>query len=107
MIGISHPTIAFDQFRLHIEEQLCRIGQLESGQFPLTSREMFRGGESCGFYFCIHGPRSVKLVAVYDRRKQKTIYYGTDGVRRAQESINVLMPSAQRSDSPSPQRRSA
>ena len=61
----------------------------------MTSREMFRGGKSCGFYFCIHGPRSVKLVAVYDHGKQKTIYYGTDGVRRAQESISVLMPAPQ------------
>ncbi|MEL6106750.1 MAG: hypothetical protein AAFU85_11955 [Planctomycetota bacterium] len=59
----------------------------------MTSREMYRGGEACGFYFCIHGPRSVKLVAVYDHGKQKTIYYGTDGVRRAQETINLRMPS--------------
>ncbi|KAA5539310.1 hypothetical protein FYK55_24705 [Roseiconus nitratireducens] len=93
MIGFSPQTIAFDTFCQHVETQLCRIGQLEPGQFPMTRRQLLRSGESCGFYFCIHGPRSVKLTAVYDHRKKTAIYYGTDGGRRRQESIGVALPS--------------
>lgn len=97
MIGFSLQTVSFDHFCRHVEVYLCRIGQLEPGEFPMTRRQVSRGGESCGLYFCVHGPRSVKLTAVYDHRKKTTIYYGTDGVRRSQESISVQLPSAQRS----------
>ncbi|WP_182865931.1 hypothetical protein [Stieleria mannarensis] len=95
MIGFSSQTISFDKFCRHVEAYLCRLGQLEPGQFPMTRRQVLRGGESCGLYFCVHGPRSVKLTAVYDHRKKTTIYYGTDGVRRSQESISVKLPSPQ------------
>lgn len=92
MIGFSPQTVSFDKFCQHVEKQLCRIGQLECGQFPMTRREVSRGGKSCGVYFCIHGPRSVKLTAVYDHRKKTTLYYGTDGVRRNQEMMTVALP---------------
>lgn len=94
MIGFSPQTVSFERFCRHVEAQLCRIGQLEPGQFPMTRRQVLRGGQSCGFYFCVHGPRSVKLTAVYDHKRKTTIYYGTDGVRRGQESILVKLPSA-------------
>lgn len=61
----------------------------------MTRRQVLKGGQSCGFYFCVHGPRSVKLTAVYDHQRKNTIYYGTDGVRRGQESISVLLPAPQ------------
>ena len=59
----------------------------------MTRRQVLKGGQSCGVYFCVHGPRSVKLTAVYDHKRKTTIYYGTGGVRRGQESISVLLPS--------------
>lgn len=93
MIGFSPQTVSFEKFCRHVEACLCRIGQLEPGQFPMTRRQVLRAGESCGLYFCVHGPRSVKLTAVYDHKRKTTIYYGTDGVRRSQESISVTLPS--------------
>ncbi len=95
MIGYSSNTVSFEKFCLHVESYLCRLGQLEPGQFPMTRRKVSRGGKSCGLYFCVHGPRSVKLTAVYDHQTKTTIYYGTDGVRRDQESISVRLPSLQ------------
>ncbi|TWU02471.1 hypothetical protein Pla52n_35210 [Stieleria varia] len=92
MIGFSHQTVAFDQFRLLVEKRLCDFGQLEPSQFPMTQREVVRGGKSCGFYFCVHGPRSVKLTAIYDALKKQVIYYGPDGIRRHSESIHVSLP---------------
>ena len=93
MIGFPSQIVSFDQLCQLVEKRLCGIGQLEEGQFPMTRREVSRGGEVCGIYFCIHGPRSVKLTAVYDCLQKSMIYYGTDGVRRTQESINVKLPS--------------
>jgi hypothetical protein len=93
MIGLTTPTVSFQRFCQHVESRLCQLGQLEPGQFPMTRRPVLRGGKSCGVYFCVHGPRSVKLTAVYDHRRKTTIYYGTDGVRKAQEPISVTLPS--------------
>ncbi|MCD0463252.1 hypothetical protein [Roseiconus lacunae] len=93
MIGFSTQAVPFDQFCCHVEKTLCHIGGLEPGQFPMTRRNVSRGGQSCGMYFCVHGPRSVKLTAVYDHQKKITIYYGTDGVRHTNEPINVRLPS--------------
>ncbi len=59
----------------------------------MTRRPVLRSGKHCGMYFCIHGPRSVKLTAVYDAVSKMLIYYGADGTRRGQESVNVRMPS--------------
>lgn len=81
MIGFSSKQIDFDTLRCTVEKKLCEIGNLEPHQFPMTGREVVKGGKTCGFYFCVHGPRSVKLTAVCDLTKKMVIYYGTDGVR--------------------------
>lgn len=69
-----------------IERRLCEIGNLVSGQFPMTSRPLIRAGKPVGNYFCVHGPRSVKLTAIHDIRDNQIIFYGSDGVRRTCEA---------------------
>jgi hypothetical protein len=71
-----------------IESRLCELGNLVSGQFPMTQREVIRGGRNVGIYFCVHGPRSVKLTAIYDVPQNQVILYGSDGLRK--ESLHVL-----------------
>jgi hypothetical protein len=71
-----------------IESRLCELGNLVTGQFPMTQREVIRGGRNIGIYFCVHGPRSVKLTAIYDVPKKQVILYGSDGLRK--ESLCVL-----------------
>ena len=85
MIGLSAQTIGFDSLRETIERRLCDLGALVTNEFPMTQREIVRGGKICGLYFCVHGPRSVKLTAIADLQNQTMIFYGSDGVRR--ESI--------------------
>jgi hypothetical protein len=82
MIGLSARTIDFNLLRETVERQLCEIGHLEPKQFPMTQREVVRAGQTCGLYFCVHGPRSVKLTAIADLQNQTVIFYGSDGIRR-------------------------
>lgn len=89
MLGLSAQKIDFDTLRRRVELRLCELGHLEPNEFPVTQREVVRGGEVCGFYFCLHGPRSVKLTAICDLPNQSVIYYGSDGVRR--ESVTLPM----------------
>ena len=53
----------------------------------MTQRDVIRDGETVGIYFCVHGPRSVKLTAICDFVKKVVVFYGTDGLRR--ESMQI------------------
>ena len=89
MIGFSSQQIDFNALRCTVEKKLCELGNLEPHQFPMTGREVVKGGKTCGFYFCVHGPRSVKLTAVCDLTKKTVIYYGSDGVRRENAKLPI------------------
>ncbi|MEM6978425.1 MAG: hypothetical protein AAF539_02080 [Planctomycetota bacterium] len=82
MIGFSNLPMDFDSLRYHVECRLCELGALEPDQFPLTQREIIRKGKTCAVYFCLHGPRSVKLTAIADFNARSIVLYGTDGSRR-------------------------
>ncbi|MGB7324163.1 MAG: hypothetical protein WBD31_04790 [Rubripirellula sp.] len=60
----------------------------------MTQREVVRGGKSVGVYFCVHGPRSVKLTAICDFNKKQVIFYGSDGIRRESMPVVVQPPAA-------------
>ena len=72
-----------------VEKRLCELGHLELNQFPMTQREVVRSGKTVGVYFCVHGPRSVKLTAICDLYKNTVIFYGSDGIRRDSMKIAV------------------
>lgn len=82
MIGLYAHKIDFEALRKIVERRLCDLGHLEVNQFPMTLREVIRAGTPCGLYFCVHGPRSVKLTAICDLKSQTVIFYGSDGNRR-------------------------
>lgn len=82
MIGLNFHHVNDDALRAVVEQRLCEIGHLEPKQFPMTQREVNRGGKMCGIYFCVHGPRSVKLTAIYELANRTLIFYGSDGTRR-------------------------
>ena len=89
MISFTTGAIDLETLKSTIENRLCEIGHLVPNQFPMTQREVIRGGKACGLYFCVHGPRSVKLTAICDFMKNTIIYYGSDGVRKASETLVV------------------
>lgn len=96
MISLTTRAIDLKTLNKMIENRLCEIGHLVPNQFPMTQRDVIRGGKACGLYFCVHGPRSVKLTAIVDFMKNTIIYYGSDGIRKESESIVIrhLAPSA-------------
>ena len=96
MISFKSRAIDFQTLCHTVEQRLCEIGHLVPDQFPMTQREVIRGGKSCGIYFCVHGPRSVKLTAICDFVKNTIIYYGSDGIRAESETIAIrhLTPQA-------------
>ena len=81
MTSCYNQSLDMQALRGTVEAKLCQLGHLEPEQFPLTQREVVRRGETCGLYFCLHGPRSVKLTAIADFKARSTVFYGSDGLR--------------------------
>ena len=94
MIGLSPRKIDYSTLCTTIERKLCQLGHLEPNQFPMTQREVVRSGKTVGVYFCLHGPRSVKLTAICDFFKSTVIFYGSDGIRRESIQIPMIQPAA-------------
>lgn len=69
------------QLRQFVSHTLCQQNDIEEGIFQITERILTRGKRSCGIFFCLHGPRSVKLTAVWETDKNSILFYGSTGER--------------------------
>lgn len=67
--------------RKYIHHTLCEENDFEIGAFEITERYLVRGGAPCGIYFCLHGPRSVKLTAIWETDRNTILFYGSCGER--------------------------
>ena len=69
------------QLRQFVSQTLCHENDIEEGIFQVTERVLTKCGEPCGILFCLHGPRSVKLTAVWETINNSIIFYGSTGER--------------------------
>ncbi len=67
--------------RQYINETLCEKDQLEINFYPLSEKILVRGGAPCGLYFCLHGPRSLCLTAIWETDGNTILFYGSRGER--------------------------
>jgi len=70
-----------EDLREYVNETICQHEQLEIGAFEMSERILTRGGRPCGIYFCVHGPRQVKLSAIWETERNTVLFYGSDGER--------------------------
>ena len=73
----------FEAVREFVRDELCERNELEKDAFQMSARVLVRRGKPCGFYFCIYGPRSVRLTAVWDLQKESILFYDSLGRRAA------------------------
>ncbi len=72
---------SIDQLKVFIHLMLCRKENLLEHHFPMTEVELVRNGQRCGFQFVLHGPRSVKLAAVWAEPSNEVLLYDATGRR--------------------------
>ena len=70
-----------NQLRQFVSQTLCQRNDFEEGIFQITERHLTRGDKTCGIFFCLHGPRSVKLTAVWESERNTILFYGATGER--------------------------
>ena len=77
MHGIQLDNL--EQLRQFVSQTLCQKNDFEEGVFQVTERLLTKSGQLCGIFFCLHGPRSVKLTAVWETENNSIIFYGSTG----------------------------
>jgi hypothetical protein len=70
-----------NSIRRFVTETLCEKDQLEANSFPLYERVLTRGGAPCGVHFCLYGPRSLYLAAIWETDSNTILFYGSRGER--------------------------
>lgn len=70
-----------DELRTYVKNILCLHSQLDSDAFPLTERILIRAERPCGIFFCLCGPREVKLTAIWETERNTVLFYGSTGER--------------------------
>jgi hypothetical protein len=71
----------FHAIRRFVSETLCERDQLEVNEFPMSERVLVRRGAPCGVYFCLHGPRSLCLTAIWETDSNTILFYSSRGER--------------------------
>jgi hypothetical protein len=84
------PVSNLNELRHYVSETLCRRNELELGAFHVTERLLLRNGMPCGIFFCLHGPRSVKLTAIWEIERNTILFYGSDGQRQQKTQLAAV-----------------
>jgi len=75
------PLDNLNDLRTYVHETLCDENELEVGYYQVTERILVRGDNPCGIFFCLHGPRSVKLTAIWETDRNTILFYNSAGER--------------------------
>lgn len=78
-----------NDLRNYVHSTLCDQNELEPGAFDITERILVRGKRACGIYFCLHGPRSVKLTAIWETERNTILFYGSSGERTGKTQLET------------------
>lgn len=95
-----HATVddirTLDDLRRYIHQTLCAKENLVADEFAISEVRLTRGGELCGLQFCVRGPRSVRLAAIWAADRNAVYLYDAKGQRYAKIRIARQITSASR-----------
>jgi len=81
-MSAQSPQInSLDDLRSFVHNTICQQNELQVGAFNITERVLVRGRRPCGIFFCLHGPRSVKLTAIWETDRNTILFYSSSGER--------------------------
>jgi len=76
-----------NDLRNHVHKTICDQNELEPSAFEVTERILVRGQRPCGMLFCVHGPRSVKLTAIWETDRNTILFYNSTGERTGKTQL--------------------
>ena len=79
--SIAAEIRCLDQLREFVHLTLCRRENLLEFHFPMSETELKKNGVPCGLQFVLHGPRQVRLAAVWAADCNEILMYAANGRR--------------------------
>jgi hypothetical protein len=83
--------------RTFVHQTICDNNELEFNAFSMSERILVRGGRPCGIFFCLYGPRAVKLTAIWETDRNSVLFYSATGERMLRSQLThapSLVPAA-------------
>jgi hypothetical protein len=85
--------------RNYVHKTLCEKENLLAEQFRLSEMQLSRRGRDCGLQFSIHGPRQIRLGAIWAADHNMLYFYDARGVRyRKARLAQRLLPNPTEAD---------
>lgn len=72
---------SLDDLRAYIHARLCEKENLLAEEFAMTEMRLTRRGRDCGLQFSLHGPRQVRLGAIWASDHNLIYLYDAQGNR--------------------------
>ena len=83
MFSAVDAVQTLDDLRRFVHSLLCQKENLLPDQFRTSEVALVRQNELCGLQFCLRGPRSVRLAAVWAADHNVVYFYDAKGTRYA------------------------
>jgi hypothetical protein len=81
MLESSQRLPTLEDIRNYVADTLSQLETLEPSQHQLSQQVLHRSGAPCGIEFCLHGPRSVRLTAIWETDRNTILFYSSRGER--------------------------
>ena len=81
MVDSSQRLQNLEEIRQYVAQTLSRLETLEADRFQLSQHVLSRSGKPCGMYFCLQGPRALRLTAIWETDCNTILFYGSCGRR--------------------------
>ena len=91
MVNSSQRLQTLEEIRHYVAHTLSNLETLEADRFQLSQQVLSRAGQPCGMYFCLQGPRALRLTAIWETDGNTILFYGSCG-RRMQRTRLIESP---------------
>lgn len=91
---ISANILNIDELRTFVHAQLCARENLLEDQFRTREEALIMRGRTCGRQFQLHGPRSIRLGAIWAADQNLIYFYDTQGERYLKVELQTSITDA-------------
>jgi hypothetical protein len=88
------PITTLDELRAFVHATLCEKENLLADQSRLQEFTLLRGDKDCGLQFFVHGPRLVRLGAIWAADQNVLYFYDARGERYAKVQLDGRIAAA-------------
>ena len=81
MVECQASIQKLEDIRQYVTQTLSDLEKLRPESSHLTTRLLTRNNQPCGIYFCLHGPRAVRLTAIWETDANTILFYSSRGER--------------------------